>query len=338
MTSTRSTRPILQVEQLESRETPAILMGVTPNNVMVTFDSAQSNVLLNAVPITGLVQFGEVITDIDVRTTTGFLFGHSNFGRLYQINPFSGLALQLGGPIPIPSLNLGFDFDPKSDLIRILGNQGENIVREPAFGLFVRRANDLTYAPGDFAEGIAPRVTGAAFFNNVPNPAFRLLYGIDHGLNTLVRVGRTTIDEGLVNTLGSLGRDVTSRVGLDIAPETNVMFASLQTAGQSFSRLYQISYATGRAIPIGRIGGGILVNDIAVDLRGITGFTSRAGFGVFAAPITSGFGFGSFSFNTGFTTAGFAPITPTSFISPLGESITTAQTSSFSAGSSSRRI
>ena len=46
MTRTQSTRPRLQVEELETRETPAILFGVTPGNVLVTFDSAQSNVLL----------------------------------------------------------------------------------------------------------------------------------------------------------------------------------------------------------------------------------------------------------------------------------------------------
>jgi hypothetical protein len=305
----------LQVEQLESRETPAILFGVTPGNVIVTFDSAQPRVLLDAVPILGIAQPGEVVTDIDVRTASGLLYGHSNLGRLYQINPVSGLAIPVGSAVPLTSVNVGFDFDPRADLIRILGNQGENIVREATFGMFVRRANNLTYAPGDFSEGFAPRVTGAAFFNNVPDPPFRLLYGIDHARNALVRVGRTTIDEGLLTTIGGIGRDVTNRVGLDIAPETNAMFASLQTVGQSFSRLYHMSYATGRAIPVGRIGADLLVNDIAVDLRGISGFTSTAGFGVFAPPTTSGFGF-NFSSNTfgftstGFNTIGFPTITP----------------------------
>jgi len=300
---------------------------------MVTFDSAQSNVLLHAVPITGLVQSGEVITDIDVRPATGALYGQSNLGRLYQINPFSGLAIPVGDVLALPSANIGFDFDPKADTIRILGNNAENIVREATFGLFVRRANDLTYAPGDFSEGIAPHVTGAAFFNNVPNPSFRLLYGIDHGQNALVRVGRTTIDEGLLTTIGGLGRDVTGRVGLDIAPETNVMFASLQTVGQAFSRLYQINYANGHAIPVGRIGGALLVNDIAVDLTGISGFTSRAGFGVFAPPVTSGIVIGSSMFSSfGFTPVGFAPIGFSSSISPFGAAFTTTTTSSFFVG------
>lgn len=318
MTPTHSIGRRLQVEELETRETPAILFGVTPRNVIVTFDSAQPSVLLDAVPIQGIAQPGEVVTDIDVRTANGLLYGHSNLGRLYLINAVSGLAIPVGNAIPITSINAGFDFDPKADLIRILGNQGENIVREASFGLFVRRANDLTYSPGDFSEGFAPRVTGAAFFNNVPDPPFRLLYAIDHARNALVRVGRTTIDDGLLTTIGGLGRDVTSRVGLDIAPETNAMFASLQTVGQSFSRLYHMNYATGRAVPVGRIGGGLLVNDIAVDLRGISGFTSRAGFGVFAPPPSSGFGFTSSSNTFGFTPIGFNTIAFPTFTPPAG--------------------
>ena len=264
-----------------------------------------------------------MITDIDVRTTNGLLYGQSNLGRLYQLDPFGALAIPLGGPIPITSTTVGFDFDPRADLIRILGNQRENIVREANFGLFVRAANTLTYQTGDFSEGFAPRITGAAFFNNVPNPSFRLLYAIDHARNALVRVGSATVDDGLLTTIGGLGRDVTSRVGLDIAPVTNVMFASLQTAGQAASRLFQISYATGRAIPVGLIGNGLLVNDIAVDLRGISGFNSRAGFGVFAPP--GGFvGFTSFNFP--------------SFISPSGTAITATPTSPFLIGSTGSRF
>lgn len=321
MTATSSPAPRLRIEELEARETPAILFGVTPENVLVTFDSARPQVLLDAVAIQGIARPGEVVTDIDVRTTTGLLYGHSNQGRLYQINPASGLALVVGDAIPVPSANIGFDFDPRADLVRMLGNRGENVVREPVFGLFVRRANDLAYASGDFSERFAPRITGAAFFNNVPDPAFRLLYGIDHARNALVRVGRTTIDEGLVTTIGSLGRDVTSRVGLDIAPETNAMFASLQTAGQSFSRLYHINYATGRANPVGRIGAGLLVNDIAVDLRGISGFTSTAGFGVFAPPPSSGIGFTFSSSTFGFTPIGFNTIAFPTITPPAGAPI-----------------
>ena len=62
----------------------------------------------------------------------------------------------VGGPDPDHFDHLGFDFDPRADLIRILGNQRENIVREANFGLFVRAANTLTYQTGDFSEGFAP--------------------------------------------------------------------------------------------------------------------------------------------------------------------------------------
>jgi uncharacterized protein DUF4394 len=316
MTRTNSHR--LHVEHLEGREVPAIIFGLTPNNQIVTFDSADTRTILRTTPIIGaFVSPGETITDIDVRTATGELFGHSNRGRLFQISPVSGFAFPVGNPIQLDSVHVGFDFDPATDRIRILTNQQSNIIREPVFGLFVRRANNLTYAPGDFFEGETPRVTGAAFTNNVPDPAFRVLFGIDHRQNALVRVGATTIDDGLLTTIGALGRDVTPRVGLDIAPVTNTMFASLQIAGRPFSRLYNMNYATGSADLIGGIGGGTLLNDIAVDLRGTSGFVSRAGFGAFAPPafFTTGF---NFSVNT----SGSSPFTSSTAISPSGTTIT----------------
>jgi hypothetical protein len=313
---TRTPSGLLRVEELEAREVPAILFGVTPANVLVTFDSAAPTDLLRAVRLTGLSAAGEVVTDIDVRPATGGLYGHSNLGQLYQIDPLSGFARRLGTPIGLGETNLGFDFDPRTDQVRMLTNAGQNLVREPVFGVFIRRANTLTYSPGDVFQGFAPRVTGAAFFNNVPDPVFRALYGIDHARNALVRVGGTTLDDGLLRTVGGLGRDVTGRVGLDIAPVSNVLFASLQVAGQAVSRLYTLNYATGRAVPVGRIGGGLLVNDIAVDLRGISGFQSAAGFGVFAPPAGSGFSFNNGNFNFSFDTgAGAAPATT---VGPFG--------------------
>lgn len=313
---TRTPSDVLRVEELEGREVPAILFGVTPANVLVTFDSADPTDLLRAARITGLTGVGEVITDVDVRPATGGLYGHSNFGQLYQIDPVSGFARRLGTPIVLGETNLGFDFDPRTDQIRMLTNAGQNLVREPVFGVFIRRANTLTYAPGDVFQGLAPRVTGAAFFNNVPDPAFRALYGIDHARNALVRVGGTTLDDGQLRTVGGLGRDVTGRVGLDIAPESNAMFASLQVAGRSVSRLYTLNYATGRAEPLGRIGGGLLVNDIAVDLRGISGFQSAAGFGAFAPPAGPGFSFNNGNFNFSFNTG--AGATSSTTFGPFG--------------------
>ena len=319
MTGTVSPTTRLQVDELEGREVPAILFGVTPANQLVVFDSANANVLLRSVPITGFLSPGETITDIDVRPATGGLYGHSNLGRLYLIDPTSAFAIPVGNAVTQTVPNIGLDFDPATDRLRILSNRGENLVVDPTSGALIRAATPLAYAPDDPAAGIAPRITGAAFSNNVPRTPSRTLFAIDHALNTLVRVGGLALNDGLLTTIGSLGIDVTNRVGFDIAPSSNVAFASLQRSDQAISKLFTINTATGQASRIGKIGGGLLLNDIAVDTLGTSGFVSAVGFQALPpqTPI-SGAGL-----NTGFGSLGLGSFPSFSLISPIGTPITT---------------
>lgn len=338
MTSTRQPGTRLNVDELEGREVPAILFGVTPANQLVEFDSANVGTLLRVVQIGGFVAPGELITDIDVRPNTGNLYGHSTFGRLFLINPISGFAIPVSNLTTQTVPNIGLDIDPATDRIRILSNKADNMVVDPAIGSLIRTGTALAYAPNDPAAGIAPHITGAAFSNNVPGSTSRTLYAIDHKLNTLVRVGQVILNDGVLTTIGSLGIDVTNNVGFDIAPQSNVAFASLQKPGQSFSKLFVINTATGQATRIGPIGGGILVSDIAVDTNGTTGFVSTAGFGAVVPQFptsginlntgTSNFGFNTGGFNDfGFNNFGFTSFGTNSFssfnlISPLGAPIT----------------
>jgi len=316
-TQSRAVRP--QCEELEGREVPAILFGMTAANQLVVFDSVNPDVVLRAIPLSGFAAANEVITDIDVRPATGGLYGHSNLGRIYLINPLSGFMIPIGNANPLSAANLGFDFDPKADRIRILSNKGENVVFEPSLGALVNTGTPLSYALGDRSQGAAPRITGSAFFNDVPNATFRSLFAIDHVENALVHVGQASLNDGILTTIGRLGFDVTNRVGFDIAPISNVAFASLQNSAEGFSRLYWLNYGNGHATEIGRIGRGILLNDIAVDLRGTSGFNSPAGFGIFPPPPPL-FGVGV---NTGTTTMGFGAFGSPSLISPFGSPITT---------------
>ena len=312
MASTVSPSTRLQVDELEGREVPAILFGVTTANQLVVFDSANTNVILRSMPITNLAN-NEVINDIDVRPVNGQLYAHSNLGRLYLINPGNGFAIRIGNPVPATVANLGFEFDPRQDTIRILTNKGNNLVLSPSFGGVNQTGTALSYAVGDPLHGVQPHISGTAFFNNVPNPPFRGLYGIDHAANTLVHVGQATLNDGILTTMGGLGFDVTNRTGFDIAPFTNVAFASLQPTGLGFSQLYSINLGTGQADLIGSIGGGILLNDIAVDLRGTSGFASAAGFGIFAPPTSTN---GSSVGNGGIGTIGFGGTNSTGFNMP----------------------
>jgi len=321
MVGTASLSTRLQVDELESREVPAILFGVTPANQLVVFDSANPGVTLRSVPMTLFLSPGEVITDIDVRPATGGLYGHSNRGRLFLIDPASAIALPVGNSATPTVANIGMDFDPLGDRLRILTNQRDNLVVNPSDGTLTRTGTPLAYGPGDPATGITPHITGAAFTNNDPGSAARTLLAIDSARNTLVRVGRPSPNDGQLTTIGSLGIDVTNRVGFDIAPRSNVAFVSIQKPGQGFSKLFTINTTTGHANRIGQIGGGILLNDIAVDTLGTSGFVSTAGFQALP-PQTFGAGLDT-GFNAGFGSLGPGSFSSFNLISPFGTTITT---------------
>lgn len=304
----------LRLESLEDREIPAILFGVTPSNQLVTFDSANPTALLSSIPITGFFAAGEVIRDIDVAANTGSLIGRSNFDRLFLISPTNPFAIPFGTPLPITPGPLGMDIDPRNDQIRLWSNVGENVVLNGVNGSLIRIGVPLSYAPGDLFHGTQPRVAGMAFLNSVPAATFTGVYAIDHFRNTLVRPGSQSLNDGLLATVGGLGVNVGSRVGFDIAPFTNAAFASFQINGQGVSRLYTVNLGTGRATSLGRIGAGLILNDIAVDLRGTSGFTSAAGFNALPPPppVSFNFGFGAPS----------STFTVSSSISPTGSSVT----------------
>jgi hypothetical protein len=283
---------------------------VTTNNVLVTFDSANPSAILRATPINGFIAPGEVITDIDVRPTLGLIYGRSNFDRLFLISPFNGFAqLPIGNPLPVVSATMGFDFDPRTDLIRIFSNLGENVLQNPNTGALARLAAPLSYRAGDVFQGFPPRITGLGFTNPVANATTSTLFAIDHARNTLVRPGGP-LNTGLLATVGGLGVDITIRVGFDIAPQTTVAFASFQLAGEGISRLFVVNLRSGLATQIAPIAG-LLLHDIAVDLLGTSGFVSAAGFAALPPPPPT--------FSTGFG-AGF---TSTTLFSPVGTPVTT---------------
>ncbi len=281
-------RASLQVEQLENREMPAILFSVTTNNQLVTFDSNNPSVLLRVSPITGLSSSNETIMDLDVRPLTGGLYGRSSLDRLYLINPF-GFAFPVGGPVSVDAVWRGFDFNPMNDRLRVTTNPGANLVFNTNFGNLINSFPTLTYQAGDVFAGQSARLTGVAFDNNFPATFSSSMYAIDHIRDTLVIFGGATPNQSQLITVGSLGRSTTARVGFDIAGFSNIALATIQNPGTTRSKLVQIDLTTGATTRLGFVGDGILLNDIAFDLRGTSGFTSSTSVQSFAAVESSEF-------------------------------------------------
>lgn len=252
---------------------PETLFAVTDAGLLVRFAAARPEQLEASLRITGLAA-GERIRGIDFRPADGRLYGAGTTGRLYRIDIASGAAVPVGVGNHAAFLQgeeIGFDFNPVVDRIRLVDEHGANLRLHPDTGEVVD-ANPVTpgvqadgrlrYAMEDPNEGRPARVIGAAY-TNAAGAKGTTNYAIDAAQATLVTQGTreglspakppNTPNSGWLYTVGPLGVNPGGRAGFDIEPTTNAAFAAFTTQGAS--TLYLVDLRTGAARPLGRIGG-----------------------------------------------------------------------------------
>lgn len=269
-----------------------IVVATTGRNELVSFRAGQPDVVLTRVAIVGL-QPGERISGIDFRPANGKLYALGTSLRLYILDTVTGSAAPVGtGPLAIrlAGTELGFDFNPVVDRIRVVTDKGENLRVHPDTGAVVDADPNrpgiqldvgLRYDEEDENGGRLPRVTGAAYTNGgVPNARITTNFAIDGILGVLVTLGTresitpayapATPNTGLLFTVGSLGVQPDGPVSFDIAggsasgPRDGTAFAAFIPLGRNTATLYQIHLSTGKATALGTIGRGEPVTGIAI--------------------------------------------------------------------------
>jgi hypothetical protein len=240
-----------------------LVYGVTTANSLIRFNSVRPNTILASIAITGL-QAGENIVGIDFRPATGQLFGLGSTSRLYRIDTVSGAATQVGsaGAFTLNGTSFGFDFNPTVDRIRVTSDAEQNLRLNPNDGALAATDTPLAYAAGDPNAGQNPTVVASGYTNNFSGATTTTLFNIDSNLDVLVT--QVPPNNGTLNTVGSLGVNITGEAGFDIAAGNNAALAAVQVTGNSSSSLYSINLTTGAAVPFGPIGGGVVVRDIAI--------------------------------------------------------------------------
>ncbi len=238
------------------------------------------------IAITGL-NAGDTLVDIDVRPQNGDLYGlgyNSGAGtvQLYHISPLTGVATAIGttgtfvdaggNPVPIVGTGFGIDFNPATDRLRVVTNNGQSFRMNPNTGAFVD--GDLGGAAGSIAglntdgpiNGGATTVDAAAYTNSVPNNTVTTLYTLDSVTNSLFvqnppNSGTQTIP--LTVQLNSSTLDFAAPAGFDIPPGVNVAVSNAPAIGSGFATLtvggmpglYRIELSTGVATLLGTLGG-----------------------------------------------------------------------------------
>ncbi len=202
---------------------------------------------------------GEKLIAIDARPATGQVYALSSGSSIYTINLGTGVASKVGTGFTtlLTGTHYGFDFNPTIDRIRIVGNNGQNIVANPTNGnANVATTVPVFYGAGDPNNGATPNVVHHAYDNNFSGALTSQLRAIDVDLNILVTQANNA---GTLGTVGPLGFDAKRNGGFDVDAAGVAWYANAD--GLTSSSLYTINLAT---------GAGTLVGQLPCNIEGLT--------------------------------------------------------------------
>lgn len=247
----------------------ALRDGAAPD--LVSFDSAKPDRILGRIAITGLptlpVRARPVAVDFRPNGGLYLLVQHLSGATdcaLYAVSTTSGSATPVGtGTFTCPAVG-DMDVDPRSDLVRVVAGTSNYRIAVGGFATPGTKsdATAVAYLAGDANEGVTPDIRGLGYNQNVASSPNTTLFGVDVGVDSLVRVGnvdgsQASADSGELTTLGGLGISVAS-AALDVSGATGTAFLYARDAAAlpAVNGLYTVDLATGAATLVGKVGDG----------------------------------------------------------------------------------
>ncbi|RZM29997.1 MAG: DUF4394 domain-containing protein [Pedobacter sp.] len=216
--------------------TEPVAYAVSTSNELLIFNPASTTPTPVVKAITGL-QTGEILLGIDMRPLNGQLFGVGNTSRIYAINASSGVATQVGtGPLStlISGTDVGIDFNPTVDRIRVVTNTGQNLRINPA---------DATLTVDGNLGITTESINGAAYTNNFAGATTTVLYDIDVAGSRLFRQDPPNV--GTLVAVGSLGVTITGANGFDIGGTSGIAYGIFTVSNAQ--KIYTVNLTTGAA-------------------------------------------------------------------------------------------
>ncbi len=245
---------------------------------LIAFQASAPGTITSTVSISG-VAAGQEIAGLDFRPATGQLYAlgynaTTGEARLYTIDRTSGVATAIGAAAVVLSPNMGdigFDFNPTVDRIRVTGSNQTNYRLHPVTGAIAATDGMLAFAATDVNAGMTPTVGAVAYTNSYLGTPTTTLYNYNTGSNLFTV--QNPPNNGTLNTLGASGISVSASdpssdldIYFDAVSSTNRAFFVANADSSNNDNLYSVNLMTGAATLIGAIGGGLSVSDIAVQI------------------------------------------------------------------------
>jgi hypothetical protein len=223
-----------------TRATPTTTVyGLTDANTLVRISLANPPVVTPVGTITGLAA-NDALIGIDVRPSTGLLYGVGALGGVYTIDPATAAATK-GQTLTtaLTGTSFGFDFNPTGPVaLRLVSDAEQNLRVADITSATVAIDDTALTMSRDYVLG------AAAYANNIPGATTTTLYALDAANDRLVAV--VTPNSGRIREIGALGFDVTVDASFEIVgPETGLIADG--------SKLYNLNLATGAATIVGNI-------------------------------------------------------------------------------------
>lgn len=232
-----------------------VLVGLTDNNRLLTFESSASSSVYSAA-ISG-IGLDENILSIDYRNPDNQIYGLSNLGNVYKLNASTGAAVSFAaGVVPATAggaTGAGYeiDFNTQNNNLRVIGNKAA-----PNTNRALNMSTGVTAVQTSLTSSGGPLdIVGAAYNQNFAGSAASTLnlYYIDAESDALY-LNNNAFAGGVLSKVGdlSLGGSkfaVNNATGFDIA-----------ASGEAFvswnQNLYAIDLNSGALSVLGRIGAG----------------------------------------------------------------------------------
>lgn len=192
------------------------------------------------------------ILGIDVRPTDGMIYGIAADGNIVTIDAKTGEAKMKSKLSESwkQGVTTSFDFNPAADRLRLMSSEGVSLRINVDDGKATVDGNHK-YKDGDANAGKTPKIVAGAYTNSVKEkPKSTTLYNIDATTGSLV--SQNPPNDGVLNTIGSLGVAVSGPVGFNIVSTgEDKNDAWLMTGGT----LYSVDLKTGKATAAGKVEG-----------------------------------------------------------------------------------
>jgi hypothetical protein len=237
---------ILAAPIFASAASAASLIGLVDGKSLVWIDPATKKVTGKA-DIKGATN----VVGIDVRPADGMLYAVTGDGGIYTVDAKSGAATvksKLSETLK-SGVTVTVDFNPVADRLRVITSDGTSLRVNVDDGK-VTVDGSLKFKDGDANAGKTPMVVAGAYTNSAnPKPSATALYDIDATTGSLV--SQAPPNDGILNTIGSLGIKLNGAIAFNIVNKGEDNAAWLATGGM----LYSVDLKTGKATSAGKIEG-----------------------------------------------------------------------------------